>query len=44
MLLAWQFRRQTGVDFGECLKKAWANYKVVRRMRNGIAPFLFHEG
>lgn len=38
---AWQFFRQTGKDFSECLKKAWANFKLKREMRSGIVRFYF---
>ncbi len=40
---AWQFFRQTGVAFAECLKKAWANYKLTQKMRKGIVKFYFQK-
>ena len=32
MSLAWQFFKQTGFSFSECLKKAWANFKLKKEM------------
>ncbi|MEE3723974.1 SH3 beta-barrel fold-containing protein [Riemerella anatipestifer] len=43
MQLAWQFFKQTGLKFSECLKKAWANYKLKKRMRQGIVRFYFQK-
>lgn len=31
MQTAWQFFRQTGLSFAECLKKAWANFKLQQK-------------
>ena len=43
MELAWQFAKQTGCEFSECLKKAWANYKLVSKMKAGIVRFYFQK-
>ena len=37
--LAWQFARQTGLSFSECLKKAWANIKRKNKMSTQIVRF-----
>ena len=41
--LAWQFVRQTGLSFSECLKKAWANFKLKSAMKKGIVKFYFQK-
>lgn len=43
MRMAWRFFRITGEVFGECLRQAWANFKLVQRMRNGIVKFYFQK-
>lgn len=43
MSLAWQFFKQTGHKFSECLKKAWANFKLIQRMKKGIVKFYFQK-
>ena len=43
MKLAWQFFKQTGIEFSECLKKAWANFKLKQRMLKGIVKFYFQK-
>lgn len=43
MKMAWRFFKITGQAFAECLKKAWANYKLVERMRKGIVKFYFQK-
>lgn len=43
MKLAWQFAKQTGLEFSECLKKAWANFKLVNRLKAGIVRFYFQK-
>lgn len=43
MSLAWQFYRQTGVNFSECLKKAWANFKLQKQLKKGIVKFYFQK-
>ena len=35
MSLAWQFFKQTGFSFSECLKKAWANFKLKKEIIGG---------
>ena len=41
--LAWQFARQTGLSFSECLKKAWANIKLKSKMSTQIVRFYFQK-
>ena len=41
--LAWQFARQTGLSFSECLKKAWANIKLKAKMSSQIVRFYFQK-
>ena len=43
MSLAWQFFRQTGISFSECLKKAWANFKLKKEMQTKIVKFYFQK-
>lgn len=43
MRLAWQFFRQTHIAFSECLKKAWANYKLKKAMQTRIVRFYFQK-
>ncbi|SHG04297.1 SH3 beta-barrel fold-containing protein [Dysgonomonas macrotermitis] len=43
MRTAWQFVRTTGKSLSECLKLAWANFKLVRRMKQGIVKFYFQK-
>lgn len=43
MQTAWQFFRQTGLNFSECLKKAWANYKLKKAMQTQIVKFYFQK-
>ncbi|MGV4405260.1 SH3 beta-barrel fold-containing protein [Ornithobacterium rhinotracheale] len=43
MQTAWQFFKQTGIKFSECLKKAWANYKLKRAMQTKIVKFYFQK-
>lgn len=40
---AWQFAKQTGLSFSECLKKAWANIKLKSAMKKGIVKFYFQK-
>lgn len=40
---AWQFFRQTGLTFSECLKKAWANFKLKKEMQTKIVRFYFQK-
>ena len=41
--LAWQFARQTGLSFSECLKKAWQNIKLKSKMSTQIVRFYFQK-
>lgn len=43
MSLAWQFFKQTGISFSECLKKAWANFKLKKEMQTKIVKFYFQK-
>lgn len=43
MRLAWRFFHITGQSFSECLRQAWANFKLVRAMRKGIVRFYFKK-
>lgn len=40
---AWQFCKQTGLSFSECLKKAWANFKLKKEMKSRIVKFYFQK-
>jgi hypothetical protein len=40
---AWMFFHTTGQAFGECLRLAWANFKLVRRMHAEIVHFHFRK-
>jgi len=40
---AWRFFKMTGTSFAQCLKKAWQNYTLVRKMLNGIVRFHFQK-
>jgi hypothetical protein len=43
MKTAWQFFRTTGYEFSICLKRAWANYKLLQALKNGIVRFYFQK-
>lgn len=43
MLLAWQFFKQTRQNFAECLRKAWANIKLQRKMQTDVVRFRFQK-
>lgn len=43
MAMAWRFFKITGEIFSECLKKAWANFKLVRKMGQGVVKFYFQK-
>jgi hypothetical protein len=43
MTMAWRFFRTTGQSFAECLRKAWANFKLVAAMRLRIVRFYFQK-
>lgn len=40
---AWRFRHITGVAFSECLKTAWANFKLKQKMLKGIVKFYYRK-
>lgn len=40
---AWRFFRITGESFAECLRRAWANFKLVAAMRTRIVRFYFRK-
>ena len=41
MLTAWRFFRIMGGSFSDCLRRAWANYKLVQKMQSEIVKFFF---
>lgn len=41
MQLAWQFVKRNGSDLSTALKRAWANIRLVKAMRNGIVKFYY---
>jgi hypothetical protein len=43
MIEAWQLVKTYGLQMSEALKKAWAWFKVVKRMRAGVAQFRFEK-
>ncbi|MDR2936132.1 MAG: SH3 beta-barrel fold-containing protein [Rikenellaceae bacterium] len=43
MAMAWRFFKTTGQSFSECLKIAWANFKLVAAMRTRIVKFYFRK-
>ena len=43
MTEAWQLVRTYALTMSEALKKAWAWFKVVKRMRTGVAQFRFEK-
>lgn len=43
MQTAWQFFKQTGLTFSECLKKAWANFKLKKLMQSQIIEFYYKK-
>jgi len=43
MAMAWRFFRITGQGFAECLRKAWANFKLTAAMRTRIVKFYFRK-
>lgn len=40
---AWKFFRTTGIEFAECLKKAWKLYHLTEKMKEGIVKFYFQK-
>lgn len=43
MQTAWQFFKTTGLNFAECLKKSWANYKLKKAMQTKIVEFHYKK-
>ena len=43
MTTAWRFFRITGESFSDCLRRAWANFKLVAAMRTRIVKFYFQK-
>ncbi len=43
MSLAWQFVRKNGYSISEALKAAWANIKLIARMKTGICKFYYQK-
>jgi hypothetical protein len=43
MATAWRFFRITGESFAGCLRRAWANFKLVVAMRTRIVKFYFRK-
>lgn len=41
--LAWQFFKQTGYSFSDCLKKAWQNFKLKSKMKKQIVEFYYKK-
>ncbi|MCC8187509.1 MAG: SH3 beta-barrel fold-containing protein [Bacteroides sp.] len=41
MQTAWNFFRTSGGSFSQCLRKSWANYKLVEQMQAGMVTFRF---
>ncbi|MDH6342921.1 hypothetical protein M2480_002053 [Parabacteroides sp. PFB2-12] len=43
MAMAWRLFRVTGEAFADCLRKAWANFKLAAAMRTGIVKFYYQK-
>lgn len=43
MRMAWRFFHITGHVFAECLKQAWANFKLVAAMKKGVVRFYYQK-
>lgn len=43
MRMAWRFYRTTRRAFAECLKLAWHNFNLVRRMHTEVVRFYFRK-
>lgn len=43
MSMAWRFWRTTRQAFGECLKLAWRNFNLKRRMATEVVRFYFRK-
>lgn len=43
MRQAWRFWRITRQSFGRCLKLAWRNFSLIRRMQKEVVRFYFQK-
>lgn len=43
MRRAWRLFRSTGRAFAVCLAKAWALYRLTKRMRTGVVRFAYEK-
>lgn len=43
MRRAWELFRTTGKSFSVCLVKAWALYRLTKRMRTGVVSFCYEK-
>lgn len=43
MRRAWTIYRATGKTFSVCLSRAWALYRLIRRMRAGVVSFAYEK-
>jgi len=43
IMRTWQFAKTTGQSLSECLKLAWANFKLKNQMQKGIVRFYFQK-
>jgi hypothetical protein len=43
MRLAWQFVKRNGFTMSEALRAAWANMKLIERMKKSIVKFYFQK-
>lgn len=43
MRRAWAIARATGERFALCLSKAWALYRLAKRMRSGVVSFAYRK-
>ena len=43
MRRAWELFRTTGKTFSACLVRAWALYRLTKRMRTGVVSFCYEK-
>ncbi len=43
MRRAWSLHRTTGKAFAVCLSRAWALFRLIRRMRAGVVSFAYEK-
>lgn len=43
MAMAWRFWRTTRQSFAECLRLAWRNFNLKRRLANEVVRFYFRK-